>query len=279
MKVDVSADTGMNVDVTQDAYYNPTVASGDVVELDDETADGGTATLATDGDLVCVGCDGTYDTLDYCISDVTNATDATFTTPSCWTNDDVIHIASTRPIFDQDLGETPFLFYVGVDIGTVSLTCLDDDGQAVTISSRDAAPSNITLSSNALTGTPDTEDENGWTMRLDCPDTGLLYATMREITGYTTDDAITAPQCVGDSVATCISDLAAVRPWLAEGNQLSATFQCSTQENEDKIITQDPAAMDTLEAEDDPLVVTVGLGICSSGSGLGKKVNSLGVGL
>jgi hypothetical protein len=264
-----------NFTVTQDAYYSPTVAADDTIEGNTTTSGGGTITVGVDGSVSCAGTCSGYQTWTYNIQDVSHATTGNFTSgPPAWGTDDLMHLFSSRPELDAGLQDTAFLFYVGVALSGVTLGCTDVDGQTTSVTSRSSPPTGTSIAtSGAWTGTATVEAETAAELILDCADTGLLYSIPQSIPVYVTDDAITAPDCVGDTAAECVAELAVVRGWLGDEEQLTEDdSSCSPTVPSGDIISQLPAAAGTLAAEDDPLLVVVSTGVCASGSRSGVSL-------
>lgn len=262
-----------NITTTEATYFSPAVAQNDVLEGDDTNNEGDTITIGTDGELTCTDCTVGFWTWDYNVQDVSDTSDGDFDSgPPAWaTGDDRLYVNASRPVIDSDVATDPYLFYVGEDIGSVPLDCADDtNGQTATVSSRDSAPSGITLSSNALTGTPDTEDESGWSMELDCV-AADLYATPATITGYTTDDEVTMPDLTGGTFSAALTTFLTSFPWQSGDPLLTIsgyTNDCTATIGD--VVSQSPVAMATAEALQ---VATVVLATCNRGRpGLSRGV-------
>jgi hypothetical protein len=265
--------TSSNITVTQDTYYSPSVATGDVIE-GATTIEGETVTVGADGEISWPDATGNYATWAYNIQDVSDTSDGDFDSgPPAWSSgDDTVHFFSTRPVINLDTGQSAYLLYKDVDMGTVSLSCTDADSQTTSIIERDAEPTGTEIATNGnWTGTPTVEDESGSTITLDCSDTGGLYATARQITVYVTDDEVTMPTIDDGSITDALTDLAAVRPWLESIDQLTATYECSSSEDVNQVISQDPAASSTIDATESVSVVV------STGSCLKSRQRAIGI--
>lgn len=254
-----ASSTQSNVTVSVEQHYDPAVAAADLIEHDQETSHGDPVTWGTDGNLSYSDTSGgQHTTIGYCIQDVSGA--GSFTVPACWNQDDTLHFFSTRPAFGPDFGVTPVLFYEGVP-AALQLPCDDVDGQTVTVTSRSSPPSGLSIVSNVLSGTPDTENEAGEILTLDCADDGFLYATPKHLELYVTDDVITVVDFTGMTIEQAREAAETMRPWLIADLKLEVSFACSEAAN-GEVFDQSPAAASTVDAENDVISLTVSTGPC-----------------
>jgi hypothetical protein len=262
-----------NITVTQDAYYAPTVATGDAIEGNTTTSGGGTITVGVDAEVSCAGTCSGFQTWTYNVQDVSQATTGNFTSgPPNWGTDDTVYIGSSRPVITS-LPDF-FLFYEGVALSDVTVSCSEPDSQTTSVTTRTSPPTGTSVaSSGAWTGTPTVEDEAGTNLTFDCLDSGGLYATSLGHTFYVTDDEVTNPNGVGDTVAEYRAKLGVVRGWLGLDEQTTETSECSDTVAIDDIISTTPAAAATITATE-AVAVSVSLGTCpSSGGASGNGVS------
>jgi len=169
--------TTSNITITEDGYWNPSVAVGDVIEMDDANSLTGTMAVAADGDVTCsTTCTG-YFTVDYCIQDVSSTSGVAFTTPNCWTTDATLYFNSSAPQWGDSLAPLVLIKDEAMTSVNYGPLCTDPDGQTVTFSlwGGVALPSGLSLSSaGVLSGTPTATDSV--TITIGCGDSGSLYA-------------------------------------------------------------------------------------------------------
>src|SRR5690606_16244653 len=80
-----ASSTESNVTVALYDYFDPAVAAGDIVEIDNATSEGDPVTLGVDGNLIYPdSTGGAHATVDYCIQDVSGS--GAFTVPNCWSS-------------------------------------------------------------------------------------------------------------------------------------------------------------------------------------------------
>ncbi len=258
---EAATSTASNVTVTLEAYYNPAAAVSDVIEFDNATSDGKTATWGVDGTLSIAAIGTAYQTLGYNICDVSAACNFS-SGPANWGTDDLLHFNVLRPT--QDAPSEPIVLVKDQAGQEVYSTCTDPQSLAVTVSSADSAPTGMTLGTDGvLDGTPTAEDETTGTQQLlNCVSASGLWATPTYGAPiFVTDDAITAPNCVAGTVAECLTELDAVRGYLQSEEQLTATYACDAMVAEDDIISQTPEAAGTLTTYE-ALSVVASLGVC-----------------
>jgi hypothetical protein len=259
--------TTANITVTQDAYYSPTVAAGDVVEGDTTNSEGDSVTVGADLEISWTDtCGGCYTTWDYNIQDVSDVVSGDFDAgPPTWSNgDDTMHFFSTAPSWGGTAGD-PIVLDYNTAMTTISLDagnyCTDSDSQAMTIAVRSGTlPTGVTLTNNDLSGTPTVEDESGATINFTCTDTGGLVAA-QDITLYVVD-TVTMPTLDDSDIDAALDDAAAAVPWRDYGEGVSSTFSCSTEASQ-QVMSQSPAASTEVSADQVvSLVVSVSAAPC-----------------
>lgn len=220
-----------------DSYYNPDVAAGDIVEIDLVTDPGGyDITLGADGDIeIDAGGDTSRQLINYCVQDASGAS-GDFTTPSCWTTDDVIAIGNQSPVCEDSITR---VFHVGDAMPTVDLheNCLDPEGDAITCAlTSGTLPTGITLTGAdcTLTGTPTVENESGAAVTFTVTDQYGATAT-QDYTIYPID-TIAVPDCSGLSAAACAS--AVQTAFLSD----LTVFRCSALVAENYVVSTSPIA-------------------------------------
>jgi hypothetical protein len=255
-----------------DSYFNPDCADGDIFEYEDDSdlnADCNVS-IEADGDLVFIpvatgDCDGKQK-FNISYQDSTEASTGLFTAPTVgnFTTDDLICNGNGIPE-PNDEGIGVLLLYQNQAMTPVDLNLVFEDADGDTLTFTETGPGTIPAGTSLggtgnkdWTGTPTTEDENGealtFTATDECGDFGDF-----DLTVYVTDGSVTTPDVVNDTIATAVSELQAVRPWLASDEQLSATFAYSGSVAANLIISQNPTASSTLTAIQ-ALQVVVSLG-------------------
>ncbi len=284
--------TSANITVTQDAYFNPTVAAGDWIEYDDSAtcsagSDSGVS-IAADGEITytATNCGSTYTTVDYCIQDDSSTAGVAFTTPDCWTTDDKLEFFAVRPDWDLDIdgGDQTIVLDQNVAMTSIDLTALCVDPQALTkdISQRSGTlPSGVSLTSGTLSGTPTVEDESGTAVVFSCFNTADLYSTTASFDFYVVD-TWQMPTVTGGTLAAALTSILAAAPWRTEDDVTFSTgFACSTSVAVNNIITQVPAALAQVDDPYENFTVSVSLGEttpnCEPRAGGNKKAVIRGV--
>ena len=236
--------TSSNITVTENAYFSPTVATGDVVEIDDLTSASKAVTIEADGDLVITGLTAVFQSVDYNVQDVSDAVSGDFDAgPQAWSGgDDKFYFYAERPSLN-DADSEPILLIKDAAMSTYTFDCSDPQSLSVTVSNRTALPTGLSLASNGqLTGTPTVENETtGTTPVFDCSNDAGLYASPLDTVIYVTDDSVTMPDITGDTVSAALTTLLGSYPWLTDVS-ISVTGLCSTTVTEGDIISQTPAA-------------------------------------
>lgn len=177
LEIDANSTTG-NITITQALYYSPTVVAGDAIEMDDANSSSGVMSIEADGDLVCSSgtCSG-YFTVDYNIQDISDASDGDFDSgpPEWTTGDDVFHVNSSGPVWDDVLPPLIFIKDEAISAEDIGSLCSDVDSQALTIEVRTGSlPTGLSLSgAGVFTGTPTVLADV--TLNITCKDTGDLY--------------------------------------------------------------------------------------------------------
>ncbi len=238
--------TSANITTSQDVYFSPTVATGDVPEGADLTSATKTVTWETDGDFVVTDMGSAYQTIEYNICDVSGNCDFT-SGPPAWGTDDKIHLNVLPPTFEEGLGD-PSLLIKDAAMSTISLTCTDPQSLTVTVTARGAMPTGISVDgAGDITGTPTVENETtGTTPVFDCTTDANLYAIRLDTIIYVSDDSVTMPTITGDTIAAGLTTLAGVYKWL--DISISTSGECSAIVAADDIISQSPAASSTTTA-------------------------------
>ena len=168
--------TTSNITITENGYWSPDVAVGDVIEMDDANSLTGTMAVATNGDVTCsTTCSG-YFSVDYCIQDVSSTSQVNFAVPDCWASDAKLHFNSTAPAWDETFAPLVLKKDAAMTSVDYSAVCSDVDSQAVTFSVRSGSlPTGLSLSSaGVLSGTPTVVYDS--TIEVACIDNGNLYS-------------------------------------------------------------------------------------------------------
>ncbi len=271
-----------------DSYYTPDIAAGDVVEYDVKSPQSddcdvifGTAGDFTMSPAVAGGCDDKQ-SIPYSVQDYSNTTDGLLTAPAGVANfdtDDFICQLNEAAIDVSESDDLIIVLFEGEGMSDIDLAAQISDPDSppntaeVTVGT---PPTGTTIDSEGLfSGTPTVEDEDGEDLEITFTDEcGDSFAINRTV--FVTDNSVTAPNCVGDTPVECIAELAAVREWVPDEDQLTATFAYSALVAVGDIVSQNPAAAAAMTAYD-PLEVAVSLGPAPPAGG-GKKRRHLGVG-
>lgn len=274
--------TGL-VDTAGAAYFNPTIATGDVLELAGASNIGGVVTGETDLDIIYDPDNGEEEDLasiSACIQDVSDAT-GEYTRPDCWTGDlFLFYVNNDAPTFSLQ-GVSNIVFPVGSAITSIDFNGMCSHALTPMISIRSGSSwlANLTLTDGVLSGTIAAEDENGHSVDLWC-EAGDLYDlqtfTFFAITTVPMPE-ITDETCV-TPFTTCqaYDTLLAAMPWREEST-ITATSACSLTEAAGQVTAQSPAATTEITANQ-AITFEVSSGICppaGTGSG-GKGLNRFG---
>jgi hypothetical protein len=248
-------------DATANSYFNPDVAIGDVIENDLVTSPGGYAVdIGTNGvtDIPDAAGDTAKQTFNYCIQDVSNTTTGEFTTPACWTTNDLFCINNGTPTLDV-APEDPVVMTLNVAISTIDLNAFINDVDADTLTYAVTAgtlPTGLSLNANGnITGTPTVENEAGATVQFtasdNCGTSVAVSLVFYPINTWTT------PNIVGMANSSVASDaIIAAAPWRVASVGLVITGQTCSSEPVGEILTQNPAAAAQATALQDIEVTT-----------------------
>ena len=245
--------TSANITVTQDAYYSPTVATGDWLEHDNSvTCNAGSdaVTIGTDGEIsyTATTCGATYTQLDYCIQDDSSTAGVSFSEPDCWSTDDTFYFFNERPDFLLD--ELPLVLDINTAMTPYSLTsfCTDPDGGSVTIAVRSGSvPTGLTFSGNQFTGTPTVENESGVFLDMTCADEGGLYAS--DVQPIYIVETVEMPTLTDGDLDAALTDVASSFPWRVDDLNVTAVFRCDNTEAANEVLTQTPTASSEVAAD------------------------------
>lgn len=262
-----------------DAYFDPDYAVNDCTEIALETNEDANCDIAmeADGDIVmtpAVGgaCDGRR-TINSFHEDYSSATDALFVAPTGgFTTPDLICNGNNAPASVGEPESAILLLVQNVAMPAQDLTSLvgdvdSGDTFAFTETGAGSLPTGVTLGGTGnkdMSGTPTVEDEAGQALqytRTDaCGATGTFNQTVYVVLTFA------APNCVGDTLAQCSTEMLAVAPWRAFDVGISVdALLCTAGVPAGQITAQDPAAASAM-APSDPLGVTVAASGCGEGN-------------
>ena len=256
-----------------DTYFDPDVAAADVMEVDSSTNEGSFAiTWETDCDFSYSDGTGSRQSIDYCVQDVSDAT-GDFTTPACWSADDIIWVNNTAPSCQTDVD--PIVLTEDVAMSTIDLDdfCSDADSDQPTYTvTGGTLPVGTALGgvgSSEMTGTPTTEDEAGVAITFTATDVAADTDTLA-VTFYVIN-TVTLPTLDDSTEAAAISDFQTAFPWQVDTLTLTASFTCTSIEAADQVLSQDPAASTEITAFQ-AVSMVVSLGPCDFKSATKKAV-------
>lgn len=261
----------------EDAQFTPDCADGDGFEykIDTEETAACDAAISTTGLVTltptapgdCGGV-GIRRTFKQSAQDSSNTTTMLFTAPSAanFTTDDLVYVNNVGPDCDPDPEDDKVLLIKDEVMQAQDLTalggCSDLEGDALSYSiTGGSLPTGTALSGTGnkdWTGTPTVKNEAGTLITVTAADV-VSYTTTYQFTVYVSDNAITTPNVVNDTVATATSDMAAVRPWLDDDQQLAPVYEYHESVAVGRVIRQTPASSQPITASA-PLVVIVSLG-------------------
>lgn len=251
-----------NITTTRRAFFNPSVASGDVWEVDSQTLGACNIAFATDSDFSWSGCSG-YEEFDYCVQDVSAPSNGSFITPPCWATDATVYINNTPPELDIQSAELDLqVFTKDATITPIDFNnlCFDADGHSLTVDFvQGTLPTGLTMTAGVLSGAPTVENETGVLMTARCADEGGLvdYEFMELIVIET----VAMPQVTNLNQTDAINAILEQQFWRLGGGDLGITLRtfCSGLEASNEVLASEPVAT-TEMGPYDPIVLDISVG-------------------
>jgi hypothetical protein len=241
-----------------DTYFTPDFAAAMCTEFEDDTNEDVDCNISfeIDGDFtltpVAAGDCDSRRSFEISYQDTANATNGLFTAPTVgnFTTDDTIYVNDPTIICNNDDVHSLLLTLnqamSNIDMDNFCSHSIDQLSYTVTTGTLNTGLT-LTAGTGVLSGTPTVQNEAGNSIRI--TGTNVPGATNAlDWIIYVTDNSVTIPDCVNDTVTACVADLNAVRPWQDNAAFIFATFAYSGSVAVNNIISQTPTYPGTMTA-------------------------------